>query len=521
MDRIIIFDTTLRDGEQAPGFSMTLNEKLMLAQQLARLGVDVIEAGFAASSPGDFSSVRKIAEEVKGPIICSLARANKKDIEAAAKALEPAERKRIHTFIATSEIHMKYKLKMDKEEVLARAIEAVKFARNFTDDVEFSAEDATRSDLNFLCKIFEEVIKAGATTINIPDTVGYAIPSEFKEKILYIINRVPNIDKVILSVHCHNDLGLAVANSLIAIEVGVRQVECTINGIGERAGNAALEEIVMAIKTRRDHFKLTTNINTKEIYRTSQLLSHITGVYVQPNKAIVGKNAFAHEAGIHQHGVLENPLTYEIMKPEDIGLPTNTIVLGKHSGRHALKKRIEELGFTNIPDEALDKIFEKFKVIADRKKEVFDDDLFAIVQEVLLDVPIKTYQLEYLQVLSGNTIVPSATVGLRRGEETFQDSSTGDGPVDATFKAIDRITGINGTLLSYRIRAVTHGKDAVGEVTVEVKFNGKTFVGKGSSTDIIEASALAYIDTVNKYLYRETIDKLIEDFSIEESIKES
>lgn len=520
MDRVIIFDTTLRDGEQAPGFSMNLNEKIMMAHQLARLGVDVIEAGFAASSPGDFNSIKRIAEEVKGPIICSLARANRKDIEQAAKALEPAERKRIHTFIATSEIHMKYKLKMDKDEVLERAVDAVRFARNFTDDVEFSAEDATRSDLDFLCKVFEEVIKAGATTINIPDTVGYTVPSEFKEKILYIMNRVPNIDKVVVSVHCHNDLGLAVANSLIAVEAGVRQVECTINGIGERAGNAALEEIVMALKTRKDHFKVTTNINTREIYRTSQLLSHITGVYVQPNKAIVGKNAFAHEAGIHQHGVLENPLTYEIMRPEDIGLPTNRLVLGKHSGRHALKARIEELGFTNLSDEMIDKVFEKFKVIADRKKEVFDEDIYAIVQEVLLDVPVKTYKLEYLHVLSGNTIVPSSTVILKRGDEIFQDSATGDGPVDATFKAIDRITGLNGTLLSYRIRAVTQGKDAVGEVTVEVKFNGRVFVGKGSSTDIIEASALSYIDAVNKYLYRDSIEKIMEESVASDNVKD-
>ncbi|MEO0278674.1 MAG: 2-isopropylmalate synthase, partial [candidate division WOR-3 bacterium] len=406
MRTVKIFDTTLRDGEQAPGFSMTTKEKLMLAQQLAKLNVDIIEAGFAASSPEDEKAIRIIASEVKGPTIASLARANKRDIEIAARALEPAENRRIHTFIATSEIHMKYKLKMDKKEVLERAVEAVKFARNFTDDVQFSAEDATRSELDFLCKVFEEVIKAGATTINIPDTVGYAIPSEFKEKVLYIMNKVPNIDKVTVSVHCHNDLGLAVANSLAAIEAGVGQVECTINGIGERAGNAALEEIVMAIKTRKDHFNVATGINTKEIYRTSQLLSHITGIYVQPNKAIVGRNAFAHEAGIHQHGVLENPLTYEIMRPEDIGLPTNTIVLGKHSGRHALKKRIEDLGFTNLSEETINKIFEKFKVIADKKKEVFDDDIFAIVQEVLLDVPVKTYELLYLHTLGGNAVIP-------------------------------------------------------------------------------------------------------------------
>ncbi len=505
-NRVYIFDTTLRDGEQAPGFSMNINEKLIVAKQLARLGVDVIEAGFPASSPGDFESVKRIAETVKGPVIAGLCRAVKKDIEIGAEALKPAERKRIHTFIATSEIHMKYKLKMDPEEVLNRAIEAVKFARNFTDDVEFSAEDATRSDLDFLCRVIEEVIKAGATTVNIPDTVGYAIPSEFKEKISYIMNKVPNIDKAVVSVHCHNDLGLAVANSLAAIEAGARQVECTINGIGERAGNAAMEEIVMALHTRKDHFGLTTGINTREIYRTSRLVSHVTGVSVQPNKAIVGKNAFAHEAGIHQHGVLENPLTYEIMKPETVGFPSSKIVFGKHSGRHALKQKLEQLGFVDITEEQLNRIFERVKVLADKKKNVFDDDIMIIAQEEIFSLPVKTYELDYIHTTSGNKLLPTATVRLRRGDEILQDSAIGDGPVDASYKAIDRITGIPGELLSYQIKAVTQGKDAIGEVTVRVRFNGTEVVGKGSSVDIIESSVRAYLNAVNKYLYRKELE---------------
>ncbi len=506
MERVFIFDTTLRDGEQAPGFSMNINEKIMVAKQLAKLGVDVIEAGFPAASPGDFESVRAVAENVKGPVIAGLCRANRKDIEAGANALKPAERMRIHTFIATSEIHMKYKLKMDPKEVLDRAVDAVKFARNFTDDVEFSAEDATRSDLDFLCKVIEEVIKAGATTVNIPDTVGYAIPSEFKEKISYIMNKVPNIDKAIVSVHCHNDLGLAVANSLAAIEAGARQVECTINGIGERAGNAALEEIVMAINTRRDLFNLTTGINTKEIYRTSQLVSHITGVYVQPNKAVVGKNAFAHEAGIHQHGVLENPLTYEIMTPESVGFPSSRIVFGKHSGRHALKKKLEELGFTDLTDEQLNRIFERVKKLADRKKEIFDDDIFVVAQEEVLAIPFKTFELDYVHTVSGNHLLPTATIRLKRGDDVYQDSAIGDGPIDAAYKAIDRITSVPGKLVSYQLRAITQGKDAIGEVTVRVSFNGVTLTGKGSSVDIIEASVKAYINAVNRYFYRKQLE---------------
>ena len=498
--RVYIFDTTLRDGEQAPGFSMNMEEKMAVAHQLARLGVDVIEAGFPIASPGDFEAVKRVAQEVRGPIIAGLCRANEEDIERAAEALKYAERARIHTFIATSEIHMKYKLQMDPEDVLQAAVAAVKFARGFTDDVEFSAEDATRSDMDFLCRVVEAVIGAGATVVNIPDTVGYAIPDEFSERIATIMNSVPNVDRAIISVHCHNDLGLAVANSLAAVKVGARQVECTVNGIGERAGNASMEEIVMAIKTRSDLFGLTTGVNTHEIYRTSQLVSRVTGVYVQPNKAIVGKNAFAHESGIHQHGVLSNPLTYEIMTPESVGVPSSRLVLGKHSGRHALKERLASLGF-DLDDETLGRVFDKFKVLADKKKEVFDEDLIIIAEEELMAVP-RAFELDYIHTTAGNKVLPTATVRLKRGEEAFQDSAIGDGPVEASYNAIDRITGVPGKLLSYQIRAVTHGREALGEVTVKVKFNSITVLGRGSSTDIIEASVKAYINAVNKYVYK-------------------
>ncbi len=499
-ERVYIFDTTLRDGEQAPGFSMNMEEKMAVANQLARLGVDVVEAGFPIASPGDFQAVRKVAQEVKGPVVAGLCRANRPDIERAAEALEPAERRRIHTFIATSEIHMKYKLQMEPEDVLQAAVDAVKLANRYTDDVEFSAEDATRSDIDFLCRIVEAVIQAGATVVNIPDTVGYSIPHEFGERIATLVNRVPNVDKAIISVHCHNDLGLAVANSLAAVKAGARQVECTINGIGERAGNASMEEIVMAIRTRSDLFGLITNVHAQEIYRTSQLVSRVTGVYVQPNKAVVGKNAFAHEAGIHQHGVLSNPLTYEIMTPESVGVPSSTLVLGKHSGRHALRDRIRALGF-DLDDDVLSRIFEKFKKLADKKKEVFDEDLIIITEEELMAVP-RSFELDYIQTTSGNKVLPTATVCLKRGEEAFQDSAIGDGPVEASYNAIDRITGFPGKLLSYQIRAVTHGREALGEVTVKVKFNGITVLGRGASTDIVEASVKAYINAVNKYMYK-------------------
>ncbi|MGB9874083.1 MAG: 2-isopropylmalate synthase, partial [Hydrogenobacter sp.] len=443
MDKVYIFDTTLRDGEQAPGFSMTADEKLQMAHQLAKLGVDIIEAGFAAASKGDFDSVRLIASEVDGPVICSLARALEKDIELAGEALKPAKRKRIHTFIATSEIHMKYKLRMSPEEVLERAQKAVRFARNFTDDVEFSCEDATRSQRDFLYKVIETAIKAGATVINIPDTVGYALPEEFAQLIEDIKNNVPNIDKAIISVHCHDDLGMAVANSLMAVKHGARQVECTINGIGERAGNAALEEIVMAIKVRKDFFgDLYTEINTKEIYKTSRLLCRITGSFIQPNKAVVGDNAFAHESGIHQHGVLANPLTYEIMSPEDVGFPSTRIVLGKHSGRHALKRRLSQLGF-QLSDQDIEKVFEKFKALADKKKEVYDEDLESLIYEEFMKIeeeePIK---IKHYQVQTGENILPTATVVLTFNGEERTATSTGNGPVDAVIKAVQKALGI-------------------------------------------------------------------------------
>lgn len=513
--RVYIFDTTLRDGEQAPGFSMNMEEKMAVAHQLAKLGVDVIEAGFPIASPGDFEAVKRVAQEVRGPIIAGLCRANEEDIERAAEALKYAERARIHTFIATSEIHMKYKLQMDPDDVLQAAVAAVKFARGFTDDVEFSAEDATRSDMDFLCRVVEAVIGAGATVVNIPDTVGYAIPDEFSERIATIMNSVPNVDRAIISVHCHNDLGLAVANSLAAVKVGARQVECTVNGIGERAGNASMEEVVMAIKTRSDLFGLTTGVNTHEIYRTSQLVSRVTGVYVQPNKAIVGKNAFAHESGIHQHGVLSNPLTYEIMTPESVGVPSSRLVLGKHSGRHALKERLASLGF-DLDDETLGRVFDKFKVLADKKKEVFDEDLIIIAEEELMAVP-RAFELDYIHTTAGNKVLPTATVRLKRGEEAFQDSAIGDGPVEASYNAIDRITGVPGKLLSYQIRAVTHGREALGEVTVKVKFNSITVLGRGSSTDIIEASVKAYINAVNKYVYKKEREGKMADSSIANS----
>ena len=513
--RVYIFDTTLRDGEQAPGFSMNMEEKMAVAHQLAKLGVDVIEAGFPIASPGDFEAVKRVAQEVRGPIIAGLCRANEEDIERAAEALKYAERARIHTFIATSEIHMKYKLQMDPDDVLQAAVAAVKFARDFTDDVEFSAEDATRSDMDFLCRVVEAVIGAGATVVNIPDTVGYAIPDEFSERIATIMNSVPNVDRAIISVHCHNDLGLAVANSLAAVKVGARQVECTVNGIGERAGNASMEEIVMAIKTRGDLFGLTTGVNIHEIYRTSQLVSRVTGVYVQPNKAIVGKNAFAHESGIHQHGVLSNPLTYEIMTPESVGVPSSRLVLGKHSGRHALKERLASLGF-DLDDETLGRVFDKFKVLADKKKEVFDEDLIIIAEEELMAVP-RAFELDYIHTTAGNKVLPTATVRLKRGEEAFQDSAIGDGPVEASYNAIDRITGVPGKLLSYQIRAVTHGREALGEVTVKVKFNSITVLGRGSSTDIIEASVKAYINAVNKYVYKKEREGKTADGSIANS----
>ncbi len=502
--RVYIFDTTLRDGEQAPGFSMTTEEKLQMAQQLARLGVDVIEAGFAVASKGDFEAVNRIAQEVEGPVICSLARAIEKDIEVAAKALEPAERKRIHTFIATSEIHMKYKLKMEPDKVLERAVSAVKFARNFTDDVEFSCEDATRSQRDFLYRIIEEVIKAGATVINIPDTVGYATPEEFGELISDIMNNVPNIDKVILSVHCHDDLGLAVANSLTAVKHGARQVECTVNGIGERAGNAALEEVVMALKVRGDYFGgLYTNINTKEIYKSSRLLCRITGSFVPPNKAIVGDNAFAHESGIHQHGVLSHRLTYEIINAEDVGFPASRrIVLGKHSGRHALKQKLEEYG-VKYTDEDVDRIYEKLKSLADKKKEIYDEDVEALIyQEFMKISDEEPVRVEHFQVQSGDNLMPTATVKLYYKGEERTATATGNGPVDATIKAIQKALDLSPKLLDYSIKALTPNTDAQAEARVVLELDGVKASGRGVDTDIIKASVNAFVDALNRAIMR-------------------
>lgn len=509
--RVYIFDTTLRDGEQAPGFSMTIEEKLQMAHQLARLGVDIIEAGFAIASKGDFEAIRLIASEVKGPTICSLARANETDIERAAESLKPAERKRIHTFIATSDIHMQYKLKKTKEEVLELAKKAVRFARNFTDDIEFSCEDATRSSKDFLYKIIEEAIREGATTINIPDTVGYTTPLEFYELISSIKENVPNIDKAIISVHCHNDLGMATANSLMALKAGARQVECTINAIGERAGNAGLEEVVMALIVRKEYFdNMYTNINTKEIYKTSRLLCRITSSFVQPNKAVVGDNAFAHESGIHQHGVLSNPMTYEIMKPEDVGFPSNRVVLGKHSGRHALKSRLKDLGI-ELPEEEFEKLFEEFKALSDKKKYIYDEDIEALIYKDILKHDNKPIKLLNFQVQTGDNILPTATVSLEINGEKKVLTSTGDGPVDAVIKAIEKALPYEPKFLDYSIKALTPNADAQAEARVLIELNDIKSSGTATDTDIVKASANAFLDAVNKALFKKQVkEKAIE-----------
>ncbi|MGI6081658.1 MAG: 2-isopropylmalate synthase [Limnochordia bacterium] len=496
MRKIIFFDTTLRDGEQSPGISLNRQEKLEIAKQLKRLGVDVIEAGFPIASPGDYDAVACIAREVQGPIIAALARATEKDIECAAEALKDAGRPRIHTFIATSPIHMKYKLRKSPEEVLEMTDRAVRLASSLVPDVEFSAEDATRSDLGFLCEVYGVAIAAGATTINVPDTVGYSTPSEFHKLIRHLREHVPGIEKAVISVHCHNDLGLAVANTLSAVDAGAVQLECAVNGLGERAGNAALEELVMALHTRADIFQVETSIVTEHLYRTSRLVSNLSGVAVQPNKAIVGENAFAHESGIHQDGVLKERTTYEIMTPQSIGLQTSRLVLGKHSGRHAFKQRLAELGYEMDPEEA-EKAYARFIDLCDRKKGVDDRDIQALVDEQMFAV-VETYRLEYLQVTSGNTTVSTATVRIRHADDYKQEAACGEGPVEAVYRAIDRATGVETDLISYSLGAVTGGKDALGEVTVQVRDNGLTFVGRGTSTDIIEASARAYLQAINK-----------------------
>ena len=501
MGKIIIFDTTLRDGEQSPGASLNMKEKLEIARQLAVLGVDVIEAGFPIASPGDFEAVKMVAKAVRGPIICGLARSLKDDIDTAYGAIRPSKRPRIHVFLATSKIHMKYKLKKAEDEILRTAVWAVKYAKGKVDDVEFSPEDASRTERDFLYRVVESVIDAGATTVNIPDTVGYATPFEFGQLIKGIRANVPNISKAVISVHCHNDLGLAVSNSLSAVLNGAGQVECTINGLGERAGNASLEEIVMAVKTRHDIFAgNNTGINTKEIYKTSRLVSKLTGMPVQPNKAIVGINAFSHESGIHQDGVLKKRTTYEIMSPSDVGFGETRLVLGKHSGRHAFKERLKKLGFELSESEA-DKAFKEFKVLADKKKEVFDEDLATIVEEGSTAVP-ETYHLEHFYVTSGDQIKPTAKVMVRFRKKILSSTSSGDGPVDACYKAIDKITGMKGKLIDYQLRSVTSGKDALGEVTVKISAGGRVTSGRGSSTDIVEASIRAYANAINKIVKR-------------------
>ncbi|MBI3615053.1 MAG: 2-isopropylmalate synthase [Candidatus Omnitrophica bacterium] len=500
-DRVIIFDTTLRDGEQCPGASMNPQQKLEVARQLERLKVDVIEAGFAVSSPGDFEGVNLIARQIKGLVIASLARAVPKDIEAAGKALKPAKRRRIHTFVATSEIHMKYKLRKAEEEIVRLAVAAVKLARKYTDDVEFSAEDAARTQPEFLYRVFEAVIAAGATTVNVPDTVGWAIPAQFGELIRGIREEVLNIHKAVISVHCHNDLGLSTANSLAAVLNGARQVECTINGIGERAGNASLEEVVMAMKVRKDLFGVTHGVRTEEIYRASRLVSKLTGFLVQPNKAIVGGNAFSHESGIHQHGVLMHRKTYEIMHPKEVGYGESKLVLGKHSGRHAFVERLKGLGFV-LGEKQMERAFDRFKVLADKKKEVFDDDLSALVEDEISEVP-ERFTLGYLHVSSGTGVIPTATIRLKTPEgKILQGAASGDGPVDACYNAIDRLIQFKGKLQDYSIQSVTSGKDALGEVTVKLAVNGRVEHGRAASTDIIEASAKAYLSAINRLLHK-------------------
>ncbi|MBI3088055.1 MAG: 2-isopropylmalate synthase [Candidatus Omnitrophica bacterium] len=494
--RIIIFDTTLRDGEQCPGASLEVHEKLEIARQLARLGVDVIEGGFPFASPGDAKAVRQIAQTVKGPTICALARSLAGDIDAAAQALAPAANRRIHVFLATSPIHMKYKLRKAEDEILRQAVWAVKYAKKHCRDVEFSPEDASRTKPEFLFEVLEAVITAGATTVNIPDTVGFAIPEEFGRLIAAIKAKVPNIERARVSVHCHNDLGLAVPNSLSAVKNGADQVECTVNGIGERAGNASLEEIVMSLKIRRDFFNAQAGVDTTQIAKTSRLVSALTGIVVQPNKAIVGDNAFAHESGIHQDGILKHHKTYEIMRPQMVGLRESKLVLGKLSGRHAFAERLKALGF-RLSTEELDRAFARFKGLADKKKEVFDDDLIAIVEEELPTVP-ELYKLTYVHTSSGSETVPTATIRLTTAGKTIEDAACGDGPVDACYKTIDRITGFSPELVDYSLRAVTGGTDALGEVTVKLRHKQTEVTGRGTSTDIIEASAKAYVNAINR-----------------------
>ncbi|MDH5720974.1 MAG: 2-isopropylmalate synthase [Spirochaetia bacterium] len=503
-NRVYIFDTTLRDGEQCPGASMTEDEKLMVARQLAKLKIDIIEAGFPVSSPVQFSAVQRISREIEGPVIAALARAVKGDIESAIDALKPAKKKRIHTFIATSEIHMQHKLNKKPSEVLKMAVEAVKMAVDSIENVEFSAEDATRSDINFLTEIVEAVIEAGARTINIPDTVGYTTPKEYARIFESLIKNVKYGENVIFSTHCHNDLGLAVANSLTALQSGARQVECTINGIGERAGNTAMEEVVMAIQTRKEIFPYELSIDPKQISKASRLITKVTGMVVQPNKAIVGANAFAHESGIHQHGMIKNRLTYEIMTPESIGLEGSRLVMGRHSGRAGFNQKIIELGF-KLNEEEINRAYEQFLSVADKKKEVYEEDIIALIDEQFGKTGDEVYKLEYFQITSGSTVVPTATVkvsNLQKGitHEVEVEAVTGDGPVSALFRAIEKALNIQTTLEVFNITPITSGKDALGEARVGLKVkDSKVFYGKGTSTDITEACAKAFLNALNKF----------------------
>lgn len=501
-NRIYFFDTTLRDGEQTPGVSLQTPEKIEIAQNLAKLGVDIIEAGFPAASPGDFEAVKAIADNVKGVTVCGLARANEKDIQKVADALVNAEHRRLHTFIATSDIHLEYKLKMTKDQCLQRVRECLAFAQGKFDEIEFSAEDASRTDMDFLCRVFEVAIEGGATTLNVPDTVGYMCPMEFGEKIKYIKEHVKGIEKAIISVHCHDDLGLATANTLAAIQNGARQVECTINGLGERAGNVSIEEVTMALLTRKDYYgDLTINIDTKQFTRVSKMVAKLTGVAVPPNKAIVGANAFAHESGIHQHGMMSNPGTYEIMTPESVGAGETHIVLGKHSGRHAFEDHLQCLGFT-VDEEKLQVLFDKFKKLADRKKNIYDDDIIALVVDNMNHK--KAITIVHHHYKSDEIGYAYADIRLNTPHGISEDAAVGDGPVDASLKAVERAIDLPISLREYAIRALTEGKDALGEATLKVEYEGKLYHGRGVSTDIVTSSVNAYINAVNSiYLAKE------------------
>ena len=498
-ERVFIFDTTLRDGEQSPGNTMNTPEKLRVARQLEILGVDIIEAGFPIASEGDFEAVKLIAETVKNCEIAGLARANNEDIDRAWEAIKNAAMPRIHTFISTSDIHLKHQFKKTRDEILKIAVDAVKRAKKHTPNVEFSAMDATRSDWDYLCRILAEVIEAGAVTVNVPDTVGYTVPAEFGELIRYIVTNVPNIAKAVISVHCHNDLGLATANSIAAIQNGARQVECTVNGIGERAGNASLEEIAMILRTRKNVFAVDTRIVSEKIYPTSKLITSITGASVQANKAIVGANAFAHESGIHQDGLLKSKLTYEIMRPESVGITKSSLVLGKHSGRHAFRERIEEMGYT-FSDSEINLAFKRFKTLSDMKKYVYDEDIEMIIMDEIYKVP-ERFKIAYLNVTCGNNVVPTAMVKLEIDGNVLQDVGFGDGPVDATYKVIKKLVKTNSKLLKFSVNSITRDMDAQGEVFVKIEEKGSTVIGKGTDTDIIVASAKAYVNALNKLEY--------------------